>query len=400
MLGVCSFAALGEEGSACCTGSETDLDARIEALGAVSRGKGASLKISGQVNRVLMNWDDGAESDSYIADNIYSSSRATFSGEAQAAPWLRAGFAIEAEIREVGTSTLTAENDEGSAVENGDGLRLRLAYGWVESEQLGRLSVGHLSPGTNSLSYYQLWTVIVHTSPDVLFNTSFDVRDRSGGASGLRWSDLASGLDSPRGDFVQWMSPQAGGFRLWADAGENDVLDAALTFDGATGPFTLSAAAGVWRDDETVNATDLRFSGLLRHEPSGFYLHGAYVQRDFDDPMRETARFAWVHAGLRHRFLEGTLTTFFVEAGRYSDIRAGAGIAAPEPLAAEPAFIAASETNRVGAGVMHSFTDAVELYAIFQNYEAEVEIAAQDGARTSVDLLPWQAVIVGSRLRF
>ncbi len=393
-----SFAFMPAAGQTCCD----DLHARIEALDAAAKGgRGVSLKLSGQVNRVLMSWDDGAQSDTFIADNIYSSSRSTLSGEDRAAPGLKAGFVIEIEYREVGTSTLTADNDEGSAAVNGDGLRTRLAHGWVEHENLGRFSIGQLSPATNSLVYYKLWTIIVHTSPDVLYNTAFDVRGAGGAASGLRWSDLASGLDSPRGDFVQWVSPEIGGFRLWADAGEDDVTDAALTFDGGFGPFALSAAAGVYRDDETQNATDLRLSALVKHTPSGLYAHAAYAQRDFDAAGRETARLAALHAGAQLRLFGDGLTTIFAEAARYEDIRAGEAIAAPDALGGASAALASSETVRWGAGIMQTFEEAgAEVYAIVQHYDADAEIRAASGASETVALEPWQAVIIGSRVKF
>lgn len=390
----------------CCGGvafaGEDDVAARLDALEVATRGNsGVSLKLSGQVNRVLMGWDDGARSDAYIADNIYSSSRVTLGGTGQAAPGLTAGFAIELELREVGTSTLTADNDEGSAEGGNNGFRTRLAHGWVEIEKLGRVSIGQLSPATNSLSYYNLWSIIVHTSPDVLYNTSFEVRGKGGAVSGLRWRDLASGLDSPRGDFVQFASPKVAGFRAMADWGENAAADAALTFDGEFGPFALSAAAGWYRDDEALPATDLRFSALIRHQPTGLYAHGAYANRDYDQAGRDTAELIYGHAGLVAPILPGGNTTVFAEAGLYRDIRAGASITAPAELMPDGGVLASTETLRLGAGVMQTYdASGLEVYAIVQHFEAEARLIGQDGSSRTHRLEPWQGFIAGSRLKF
>jgi hypothetical protein len=390
----------------CCGGvafaGEDEIAARLDALEAATRGeRGVSLKVSGQVNRVLMGWDDGVASDAYIADNIYSSSRVTLSGAGQAAPGFTAGFAIELELREVGTSTLTADNDEGSATSGNNGFRTRLAYGWVESEKLGRVSVGQLSPATNSLSYYNLWSIIVHTSPDVLYNTSFEVRGKGGVTTGLRWRDLASGLDSPRGDFVQYATPKVAGFRAMVDWGENDGADAALTFDGEFGTFALSAAAGWYRDDEALPATDVRFSALIRHMPSGLYVHGAYSSRNYEQAGRKTAELIYGHMGVVAPILPGGKTTVFAEAGIYRDIRAGVAIAAPAELLPDGGALSSSETVRLGAGVMQTFdVSGLEVYAIFQHYEAEARLTGPAGSEETRRLEPWQGIIAGSRLKF
>jgi predicted porin len=379
------------------------LETRIDELDASAARKAPalSLKLAGQVNRVVMLWDDGFASDAFIADNIYSSSRTTLSGESQITAGLKSGFVIETEYREVGTSTLTAENDEGSAAINGDGLRTRLAYGWAEFDGLGRISIGQLAPATNSLVYYKLWTIIVHTSPDVLYNTAFEARTSAGKGSGLTWGALASALDRPRGDFLQYASPSFGGFAFAADIGEANAGDATITFDGAAGGFKLSAAAGFFRDSEVLNANDVSLSALIEHEPSGLYVHAAYAARDFDDDGRKTARMAWIHAGARLRPFDAGATTLFVEGALYEDFAAGRDFAAPLALAPSGATLSHSETSRWGGGIMQNFDAAgLEVYALYQHYEADVTVESPGGAREQAPLEPWDAVILGSRVKF
>ena len=81
-------------GGDCCA----DLEERVAELEATTARKGnrkMSLTITGQVNRLIMAWDDGHTHGIYYGiDNVNSSSRFSFLGEASATPWLKFGFEI------------------------------------------------------------------------------------------------------------------------------------------------------------------------------------------------------------------------------------------------------------------------------------------------------------------
>src|SRR6195256_6895002 len=81
-------------GGDCCA----DLEERVAELEATTARKGnrkMSLTITGQVNRMIMAWDDGhSRGIFYGIDNINSSSRFSLLGEAAATPWLKFGFEI------------------------------------------------------------------------------------------------------------------------------------------------------------------------------------------------------------------------------------------------------------------------------------------------------------------
>ncbi len=68
-------------GGGCCA----DLEERVAELEATTARKGnrvVSLQVYGQVNKALLLWDDGIDSDAYIVDNDYSGSRVGFTGSA------------------------------------------------------------------------------------------------------------------------------------------------------------------------------------------------------------------------------------------------------------------------------------------------------------------------------
>src|SRR5947208_14071920 len=76
-------------GGDCCA----DLEERVAELEATTARKGnrkMSLTITGQVNRLIMFWDDGHSSGIYYGiDNVKSSSRFSFLVEASCTPWLK-----------------------------------------------------------------------------------------------------------------------------------------------------------------------------------------------------------------------------------------------------------------------------------------------------------------------
>lgn len=119
--------------------------AELEATSATKGNRVVGLQIYGQVNKALLIWDDGPDSDIYVVDNNTSSSRFGLIGEGRIKPQWYAGYRIEMEMK-------SAASDE---VFNGDtptdpiiaeDMRLRHNYVYIENEQLGRVSLGQQSP--------------------------------------------------------------------------------------------------------------------------------------------------------------------------------------------------------------------------------------------------------------
>src|SRR5262245_8636164 len=111
------FAGLGTSqaadlGGNCCA----DLEERIAELEATTVRKGnrkMSLTISGQVDRVVVWYDDGRFSRTYYGlDNTNSSSRYIMAGSAKVTPKLSMGFEIMIEIEAGGTSSKVNQLDE------------------------------------------------------------------------------------------------------------------------------------------------------------------------------------------------------------------------------------------------------------------------------------------------
>src|SRR4249919_3479207 len=84
-------ASAADLGGNCCA----DLEERVAELEATTARKGnrkMSLTISGQVNRMVLYYNDGHKSDAYYGlDNTTSSTRFWFNGNAKVSPYLSTG---------------------------------------------------------------------------------------------------------------------------------------------------------------------------------------------------------------------------------------------------------------------------------------------------------------------
>src|SRR5215467_10275849 len=103
-------------GGNCCA----DLEERIAELEATTARKGnrkMSLTITGQVDRVVVWYEDGKNSTTYYGlDNTNSSSRYIFAGSAKVTPKVSMGFEIMIEIEAGGTSSKVSQLDEDGKI--------------------------------------------------------------------------------------------------------------------------------------------------------------------------------------------------------------------------------------------------------------------------------------------
>jgi hypothetical protein len=120
-----------------------------------------SLTITGQLNRLIMAWDDGHSGIYYGIDSVNTSSRFSFLGEAAATPWLKFGFEIMLEGEGTSASNRVSQAQRGwqllppprispravsrpSTTPNSDSFfgDARRVAAWVEHKEIGRLTVG------------------------------------------------------------------------------------------------------------------------------------------------------------------------------------------------------------------------------------------------------------------
>jgi len=248
------------KGGSCCA----DLEERVAELEATTARKGnrvVSLQVYGQVNKALLIWDDGVDSDAFIVDNDYSGSRLGFTGKATIKPGWTAGFLIEFDYQDAASDQVTNARDvvAGGVVvdtvraKNGDDpadqIVIRYNNWYIESERLGRITLGQASTAADGANEVVLGNSLRNSSID--HGVAFRIRTSDGGFTAFTLGNLASNLDSGRDDVIRYDSPSIYGFIVSASWGDNDYADVALRFKKEWNSIRIAAAiAYVWDNTE------------------------------------------------------------------------------------------------------------------------------------------------------
>lgn len=396
----------------CCA----DLEERVAELEATTARKGnrvVSLQVYGQVNKALLVWDDGVDSDVFVVDNDFSGSRLGFTGKGAIKPGWTAGYLIEFDYQDAASDVVTnifdpddpdvLDGDEIVAP-NGDDpadqIVIRYNNLWIESERLGRITLGQGSTAADGANEVVLGNALRNS--DLSYGNSFIIRTGDGGFSEFSLAELASNLDTGRDDLVRYDSPSFYGFILSTSWGDNDYADVALRFKKEWNSIRVAAAvAYVWDDTRDGSLGDFGFgAGLagvefeqvggsisIQHIPSGIYGAFQAAQREFDeivDPLvlgeSEEASFWYAQLGIEKKWLPYGSTTFYGEYGLYEDIVEDG-----------------TEAERWGFGVVQKYDSAaLEIYA-----QATFWSFDDDGADgVAEDLEDLSLVMVGSRIKF
>ncbi len=365
-------------GGGCCA----DLEERVAELEATTARKGnrvVSLQVYGQINKALLIWDDGVDSDAYVVDHEKSGSRFGFKGKAKIKPGWTAGYQMEIGIQDNGSNKV--EQGQGGDEGIGEGLYLRHNYFYIDSDKLGRISVGHQSTAADGAVEVVLGNSLSDSS--VGAGANLWVRMPNGATYG-KLKEWASNLDGERLDVIRYDSPAIMGFILSASWGENDYADVALRFKKEFNSIRLVAGIGyVWNHDTAdlggaPDAEEIAGSISAMHVPTGLYV--AFAAADLELENTDYGKSMWyVQGGIEKKFLPYGSTTLYAEYGEYT-IDYGAGV--PDDL-----------TTRLGFGVVQKIDSAaMDLYA-----QANVW-SFDDGYEPDPEDLT--TIMLGSRIKF
>ena len=178
-------------GGDCCA----DLEERVAELEATTVRKGnkkVKVELYGQVNRVVNTWDDGSETNTYVLNNSYSSTRFGLRGKAKISDDWSSGFQIEIEDEGNLSKFVDQFNDNP---DNGS-LNLRRSAIYIESKKFGRVWLGQQSTAKDDIVKD---TVIIKgldktMYADFYMNWSFFLRPEgfkgAEGMSNIRYRDI------------------------------------------------------------------------------------------------------------------------------------------------------------------------------------------------------------------
>jgi predicted porin len=378
--GAMTSANAADLGGGCCA----DLEERVAELEATTARKGnrvVSLQVYGQVNKALLYFDNGEEDDVFVVDNDYSTSRIGFKGTASIKPGWTAGYNMEFDLFGDSNSNNVSVNDDEGGV---DDLRIRKNELWVESERLGRVTLGQGSSAADGINEIVLGNSMIDAG--VSYGGNITVV----GANVLE--DFADNLDGARIDRVRYDTPTIYGFILSASWGEDDVYDVALRFKKEFNSIRIAAGVAYQAADPSEgNASEAdepseTISGSISvmHIPSGIYGAFAAGQKTFDDDDDGVEpSFVYGQIGIEKRFLPYGATTIYGEYGLYDEFGD-----------VNDAGTVGSEATRYGFGITQTIDNAaLDLYAQAQFWEFD----ANNGVGADEDLT---LVIVGTRIKF
>lgn len=413
-------------GGDCCA----DLEERVAELEATTVRKGnrkVSLKISGQVNKLLLIWDDGDETDIYVTDNIQSSTRFRFTGSAAIRPGWSAGYYLEWESTSDRSNTADQVNNQRRRT---GGITLRHAVWWVKSDKFGSIWLGQHSTATDNLYLLSLGGAGVASTGDIGLTTAgFQLRTSgvagNAGLTGQRFGRFVPSFDQPRADIVRYDSPSIIGCVLSASWGENDLWDVAARCKKELNSIKILFGIGyIERKDErsftTTTINDRRndntfiASGSVIHDPSGLFLTAWYAQQEYTNGTllasgclagpanpngcRDNEAF-WIQGGVYRRWNDLGKTSIYVDYGHFDD--AGTGQTAAG-FASGNQVIVGTDTDVYGIGIVQKVdAAAMEFYADYHHIEvdASTDLLA-GGNRVNENIEDFDRVILGARIKF
>jgi predicted porin len=397
----------------CCA----DLEERVAELEATTARKGnrvVSLTIYGQVNRGLLIWDDGDDSDAYVVDNDLSSTRFGLKGEGQMKPGWKAGFNIEFEVQDAASDEVSQGFDEvTNALENADEdrgiaetIRTRLAYWYINSERLGQLSLGHLSTATDGIAEINLQNNAGKLIGTTALVKSFSTSPRSSLLydDAPTWGDVSSNLSGlGRNDIIRYDSPSLHGFILSTSWGDDDLADVALRYKGEWNSFRVAAGIG-WGYDGTGNNAGESSSEFeviagslsVMHIPTGIFVNASAAEKEYEVVLDNASYWA-VQVGLERKWLPYGATTITAEYASYEgDFNGSSSLT----------FLGASngnfndwEANKWGLSIVQTFDSAaLDIYAHFEHWEGDGTVAFGPVDFAADDEL--SVILLGSRIKF
>lgn len=275
-------ASAADLGGNCCADLE-DRIAELEASAAVKGNRKVSLTVSGWVAEQVVYWDDGVESNTYISGlGTAFASNVNFTGTAKINKDLSAGYVLHLEAIDSDVYTTNQNTPVGPAALTGakNSVQVLYSYWFLKSEELGKLSVGKVSPaddnaivsldssGTLAAAYWVAYDVF-----------GFNVRGNFAPGQSMIWGNASScrGYGGGPGDCdglprnaIRYDTPAYKGFSATASWGEDDDWALAGWYANTLGNFKIAGALTYAETtDSNLGAPP---DGKLKYTQAGLYV--------------------------------------------------------------------------------------------------------------------------------
>jgi len=396
--------------------------AELEASTARKGNNEVSLSVSGWINRMALFWDDGAERDVYVVDNVASRSRINFDGAVQIARGWSAGYLLSLGLDD------TASNDVSQLTAQGENqIELRHSAWWLRNSQLGTITVGHTSTATDNIILKDVGGIMPGAANIATIGGSFIVRRAdwyeqgdaalvrsASGSVDTTLNDFSGGgsVDTLRRDVIRYNAPrfsgQWGNVDLSVAWGADDFFDTAVDHGINYNDWRFRFGAGYLHDTTEGrpggrrDRKEYKGSASLLHIPTGLFATAAYVHRTFhglerfDDPgtpgatygentaghvtppgtNRPPLDYLYSAFGLRRQYWSIGDTSIYGEFAQVDDAITGLHEAGMDE-------VTDSSLEMFGAAICQDIDDAgMDVYAGFRIYKFDTEGAQRQNATT------------------
>jgi len=434
-------------GGDCCA----DLEERIAELEATTVRKGnkkVSVQLYGKMNRFVASWDDGAEQNTYVDNNSYSSTRFGLRGSAKIQGDWSGGYRLEVEDR-TALSKDTNQYAPGDDPEFGE-LRTRHSYMYVANKNLGELRWGLTSsPKDDITKDTHVGGEIIDTmASDFYLNRAFFLRPQGfnseSGLSVYDWSDIQRCYSSSsavfdcstRRNMVVVQSKKffetAKGTGLWFNWGwgEDDIWSTAARYKGEWDNWKIGGGIAYESfADERVNAGGGGLAGFkrdiqewgasagIKHKPTGLFVFSAYASSEDNDSNTINAGVftgssmpvmeAWdVEIGIQKEFValgDSTLWGGYTQAddgiGGFGATRSIAPGNIPSVLV--PTEITGSHTEKWYVAFDQELeAAAMSLYIVYQHIEGDLDLVDSALNPVNAPIDGFDVIYTGGRIYF
>ncbi len=396
-------ASAADLGGDCCA----DLEERVAELEATTVRKGnrkVSLKLSGQVSRVAMYWDDGDLSDVYFLDNDQSSTRVRLTGGAKIREGWSVSFVIEWDFQRDSNGSGTI--DQGIGTDNSL-ARLDIRKSDIKFKTpVGSVTLGRGDMASNGITEIDLSLTGI-SGYSLVSNAACGFHFRTAGTTGTAAAGFTgntticgafSNLDGySRRSRVRWDSPTFAGFTLSTSHSQGttghgaDYTDVALRFRKEMNGIRVAAGIAWGHESDGESSSQWSGSASVVHLPSGLNITVAGGDRDFQDNVlglaiptgyRYDDSYWYIKLGWYRRIWSKGVTAFYIDYydGEDQGLGTGSGIGAT------------SDGESWGIGVVQRIdAAALELFLGYRQFDYDTNFRNYD---------EFSYVHAGARIKF
>ncbi len=289
-------------------------------------GKDVNLKISGQISRMALHYDDGEESDLRSVDNDHSSTRLRLLATVKPDADWTIGGRLEAELLANSSKNFTRSKTKGA--KNLATFNERYIEVTVEHRRYGKLYLGQGNTASNKTSQADLsGTNLAGRSEVYKWGAALEFWDSTNGRySGISVHDAVDDMDGrSRKDRIRYDTPSFNGLKLATSVHEGGAWDLAAFYGQKIATVAIKAAASFVDMSPVSDRVKSQYSGslALRHNNGWNAAIGIGGQDTKGEAAAQDPWFVYLKLGYRTKTLNRLgLTAFSLDHGYFDELEA------------------------------------------------------------------------------